>query len=98
MVLQKYIVDWGTKRNVTTTKGLPWYLSGDSTEAGPPPDYVVCSGNDAVPGALQVAQSYPPKQVFSGKYQAALVDPFFADIFPFCDSVPWIHKLTLYPL
>ncbi|SAM04100.1 hypothetical protein [Absidia glauca] len=65
MVLQKYIVDWGTKRNMTTTKSLPWYLSGDSTEAGPPPDYVVCSGNNAVPGALQVAQSYPPKQVFS---------------------------------
>ncbi|ORZ17956.1 hypothetical protein BCR42DRAFT_243185 [Absidia repens] len=64
MVLQKYIVDWGVKKTNKNNTRLPWYLVGDSLD-GPTPDYVVCSGNDAVPGLLQIVQSYPPKQTFS---------------------------------
>ncbi|KAI8096739.1 uncharacterized protein BX664DRAFT_65376 [Halteromyces radiatus] len=67
LVIQKYIVDWGLKRKKENgLKKLPWYLEGNDDQLdGPLPDYVVCSGDDAVPGCLQVIKSFPSKHPFS---------------------------------
>ncbi|KAI8327579.1 mitochondrial fission protein ELM1-like protein [Choanephora cucurbitarum] len=58
-ILQKYMVDW----NKTSKNCLPWYLSSpdplDLTESRP--DYIVASGQDAVPACLYLSRLNPHK-------------------------------------
>ncbi|CAO3615213.1 unnamed protein product [Cunninghamella echinulata] len=64
MIVQKYIVDLGTKKK---NNKLPWYLQGDDlkTEEEKDPDYVISCGNNSVAGNFHVVRSFQPKYVFS---------------------------------
>ncbi|CAO3617989.1 unnamed protein product [Cunninghamella blakesleeana] len=63
MIIQKYIVDIGTKKN--RDNKLPWFLSGDNLQSEEDPDYVISCGNNSVPGNLYVTRFFFPKNVFS---------------------------------
>ncbi|KAI8375477.1 mitochondrial fission protein ELM1-like protein [Blakeslea trispora] len=54
-ILQKYMIDWNKSKSNETK--LPWYLSSSSTldiKDGAP-DYIVASGQDAVPACLYLS-------------------------------------------
>ncbi|OBZ81024.1 hypothetical protein A0J61_10928 [Choanephora cucurbitarum] len=59
-ILQKYMVDW----NKTSKDRLPWYLSSpDPLDLAREdrPDYIVASGQDAVPACLYLSRLNPHK-------------------------------------
>ncbi|KAL7311998.1 hypothetical protein PS15m_007805 [Mucor circinelloides] len=65
-IIQKYLIDYSASKHKGTLSKLPWYLTAkDESFDEAQPDYVVSSGQDAVPACLYLTNSDKSKKCFS---------------------------------
>lgn len=73
-IIQKYLIDYSASKHKGTLSKLPWYLTAkDESFDEAQPDYVVSSGQDAVPACLYLTNSDKSKKCFSGKLHSVCV-------------------------
>lgn len=67
-IIQKYLIDYSASRHKGTLSQLPWYLTAkDESFDDAKPDYIVASGQDAVPACLYLTNADHSSKCFSGK-------------------------------
>ncbi|KAI8643955.1 mitochondrial fission ELM1-domain-containing protein [Parasitella parasitica] len=65
-IVQKYIIEWSAPKNKGALNTLPWYLTAkDESFDETKPDYVITSGQDAVPACLHLTRLQQDKKCFS---------------------------------
>ncbi|KAG2208467.1 hypothetical protein INT47_010163 [Mucor saturninus] len=66
-ILQKFLVNWSaSKHKAGTSNDLPWYLStSDKALDDSKPDYIVSSGQDAIPACLHLSKANSNRKCFS---------------------------------
>lgn len=67
-VLQKYVIGWGASKRKAddTSKQLPWYLStSEESSDDSSPDYIISSGQDAIPACLYLSNANKDKKCYS---------------------------------
>jgi hypothetical protein len=93
-IIQKYLIDWSASKHKGALNKLPWYLTAkDESFDETKPDYVIASGQDAVPACLYLTKSDQTRKCFSGKRIHFL---FVCGILTFDISLCWLSKYTIY--
>ncbi|CAO3613337.1 unnamed protein product [Mucor fragilis] len=65
-IIQKYLIDYSASRHKGTLSQLPWYLTAkDESFDDAKPDYIVASGQDAVPACLYLTNADHSSKCFS---------------------------------
>ncbi|KAI8368260.1 mitochondrial fission ELM1-domain-containing protein, partial [Radiomyces spectabilis] len=82
-IFQKYIVEWNVQKSDSSSDSLPWYLtsSGNDNEgsiAGDRPDYVICSGTNAIPTCLHLAHANQTEKRSFSVYLGMPTIPFIS--------------------
>ncbi|KAK4520661.1 uncharacterized protein ATC70_006539 [Mucor velutinosus] len=65
-IIQKYLIEYSASKHKGTLSKLPWYLTAkDESFDEAKPDYVITSGQDAVPACLYLTNADQNKKCFS---------------------------------
>ncbi|KAI9487142.1 MAG: hypothetical protein EXX96DRAFT_614939 [Benjaminiella poitrasii] len=70
-ILQKYLIDWSASRyrgKLSKSRKLPWYLSSKEpllSEDDLSPDYIITSGQKAIPAGLHLSKSNTSRKTFT---------------------------------